>query len=329
MSANKDNNMKISNRVSLVKCTNYSKEEVSNAIDKTFSFFGGIETIVKKGSKVLLKPNFLKESEPEDCIITHPTLIEAVAERVLKAGATPIIGDSPAFGSIEKITRRVGLHIFAERLGIDIIELDKPRKVSIDCGGRKFSLTVSSRALDVDAIINLPKLKAHVQVLFTAGVKNLYGCVSGKQKAWRHFKSKNDLEWYADMLIANYQLVKPSFTIVDGIMAMEKKGPTGGLPKDVSLVVGGIDVIAIDRVVAEILSISPETVPILRAAKRMGIGEQDLSKIEIAGECLSSVKVKDFILPELLPIGFDFIRVIKSLIRHLWLKTIGMTEPQT
>ena len=312
-----------SNKVSLVKCTNYSKEDIRNAVDKTFSFFGGIESIIKKGSKVLLKPNFLKESSPRKCIVTHPVVIETVAEMVLEAGATPIIGDSPAFGSVEKVARRIGLDKSAKKLGIDIIELDKPRKVSIDCGGKKFSLTVSGRALDIDAIINLPKLKVHAQVLFTAGVKNLYGCVSGKRKAWRHLKAKNDLEWYTEMLIANYQLVKPIFTIVDGIMAMEEKGPTGGRPKNVSLLVSGIDVIAVDRVVAELLSVSPENTPILRAAKRLGIGEQDLSKIEIAGEDLSSVKVNDFIFPELVPIGFDFIRIIKSLIKHLWLKKVG------
>jgi uncharacterized protein (DUF362 family) len=324
-----ENNMTNLNKVSVVKCTDYSKEDIRSAVDKTFSFFGGIENVIKKGSKVLLKPNFLKESSPRKCIVTHPAVIEAVAEAVLEAGATPIIGDSPAFGSVAKVAKRIGLDKFAEKHGIDIIELDKPRKVSINCGGKDFSLTVSGRALDVDAIINLPKLKVHVQVLFTAGVKNLYGCVSGKQKAWRHLKSKNDLEWYADMLIANYQLVKPVFTIVDAVTAMEEKGPTGGKPKDVSLLVGGIDVIAVDRVVTELLSVRPEDVPILRAAKRLGIGEQDLSKIEIAGEELASVKVHDFIFPELLPIGFDFIRVVKSLIRHLWLKNVGKTGPQT
>ena len=317
------------NKVSVVKCTDYSKEDIRSAVDKTFSYFGGIENVIKKGSKVLLKPNFLKESSPRKCIVTHPAVIEAVAEAVLEAGATPIIGDSPAFGSVAKVAKRIGLDKFAEKHGIDIIELDKPRKVSINCGGKDFSLTVSGRALDVDAIINLPKLKVHVQVLFTAGVKNLYGCVSGKQKAWRHLKSKNDLEWYADMLIANYQLVKPVFTIVDAVTAMEEKGPTGGKPKDVSLLVGGIDVIAVDRVVTELLSVRPDDVPILRAAKRLGVGEQDLSKIEIAGEELTSVKVHDFIFPELLPIGFDFIRVVKSLIRHLWLKNVGKTGPQT
>ena len=316
-------------KVSVVKCTDYSKEDIRSAVNKTFSFFGGIENVIKKGSKVLLKPNFLKESSPRKCIVTHPAVIEAVAEAVLEAGATPIIGDSPAFGSVAKIASRIGLDKFAEKHGIDIIELDKPRKVSINCGGQDFSLTVSGKALDVDAIINIPKLKVHVQVLFTAGVKNLYGCVSGKQKAWRHLQSKNNLEWYADMLIANYQLVKPVFTIVDAVTAMEEKGPTGGKPKDVSLLVGGIDVIAVDRVVAELLSVSPEDVPILRAAKRLGVGEQDLSKIEIAGESLPSVKVHDFIFPELSPIGFDFIRVVKSLIKHLWFKFVSKPKLQT
>jgi uncharacterized protein (DUF362 family) len=311
-----------------VKCTNYSKEDIRNAINKTFSYFGGIESIIRKGSKVLLKPNFLKESSPRKCIITHPVVIETVAETVLEAGATPIIGDSPAFGSVAKVARRIGLDKVAEKLGIDIIELDKPRKVSINCGGKDFSLTVSGKALDVDAIINLPKLKVHVQLLFTAGVKNMYGCVSGKQKAWRHLQSKNNLDWYTDMLIANYQLVKPSFTIIDGVIAMEEKGPIEGRPKDVSLIIGGIDGIAIDRVVSEILSVSPEDVPILRAAKRLGVGKQDLSKIEIAGEDISSVKAHDLILPELSPIGFNYIRVIKSLIKHLWFKTAGKAEPQ-
>lgn len=315
--------MKTVNKISLVPCKTYSQQEVSNAIDKTFSYFGGIEYIVKKGDRVLLKPNFLKASSPRECVITHPIVIETVARKILEAGAVPIIGDSPAFGSIKNIASYAGIDTVARSLGIKIIELDKPRKVSIECGGRKFLLTVSGKALDADLIINLPKLKAHVQLLYTAGIKNMYGCVSGKRKVWRHFMAKNDLEWYADMLIANYQLVKPSFTILDSIMAMEEKGPTGGLPKDVSLIVGGRDCVALDRVVAELLSVNPQNVPVLRAAERLQTGEQDLSRIEIVGSELSSVRIEDFLLPELKPIGFDIIRVIKSIMKHQLLKLFG------
>ncbi|MDE2217140.1 MAG: hypothetical protein KGJ87_08295 [Planctomycetota bacterium] len=58
--------------VSIVRCTSYEKEKLIAAIDRIFDHFGGIHTIIKKGSRVLLKPNLLKESETEECIITHP-----------------------------------------------------------------------------------------------------------------------------------------------------------------------------------------------------------------------------------------------------------------
>ncbi len=309
--------------VSIVRCTSYDKEKLIAAIDRIFDHFGGIHTIIKKGSRVLLKPNLLKESETEECIITHPIVIEAVAEKVLELGAIPVIGDSPAFGAVSKIARRVGMDRFANKHGIEIVELDMPRRVKAKCGTKSFSLTVSGRALDVDAIINLPKLKAHGQLLYTAAVKNMYGCVSGKRKAWRHFRSNDDLVWYTEMLLANYHVVKPTFTIVDAVVAMEKHGPTGGIPKHVSLILGGIDCIAIDRVIAEIIDVPPSQVPILEAAKFHNIGEQNLDRIEIFGESISSAKVSNFMLPKLSPIGFNAFRVMKSLAKHLWMKSFA------
>ena len=35
-------------KVSLVKCTNYSKEDIRDAVDKTFSFLAGLKTLSKK-----------------------------------------------------------------------------------------------------------------------------------------------------------------------------------------------------------------------------------------------------------------------------------------
>ena len=309
--------------VSVVRCDCYNRDKVITAIGQTFDFFGGIHSIVKKGTKVLLKPNFIRESAPEDCTITHPIIIEAVAKKVLEMGATPIICDSPAFCAISKISIPPILDHFAEEHGIKIIELDSPRRVNTQCGTKPFTLTVSGRALDVDAIINIPKLKAHGQLLYTAGVKNMYGCVSGKRKAWRHFQSRDDIEWYTEMLLANYHAVKPTFTIVDAITAMEKHGPSGGIPKQVSLIFGGIDCIAIDRVIAAVINAHPSKVPLLKTAKAHNIGEQNLNNIEILGESLSSVKVHDFILPKLVPIGFTTFRVMKSLAKHLWMKSFS------
>ncbi|MGR3320242.1 MAG: DUF362 domain-containing protein, partial [Candidatus Anammoxibacter sp.] len=275
--------------ISIVKCDNYNRTNVNLAVDKTFEYFGGIQDIIKSCKKVLIKPNFLKKCLPETCTITHPAIIETVAEKLLGMGIKPIIGDSPAFGAVSKIAKCIGLDKFARKHNIDIIELDEPRMMNMKCGTRLFQQTVSGKALDVDAIINLPKLKAHNQIFFTAAVKNMYGCVSGKRKAWRHLKAKNDIGWYTEMLLANYLTVKPTFTIVDAVMAMEKRGPTGGVPKQVSLIVGGIDCVAIDRVLAEIINVDPSNVPILKTANTHNIGEQDLGRITIAGEPINSV----------------------------------------
>lgn len=311
--------------VSLVYCENYDKEKVISAIDQTFHYFGGIQSIIKEGTRVLLKPNFIKESTPEECAVTHPIIIEVIAKKILEMGAIPIIGDSPAFGSVLKIASRIGLDRFAKEYGIEIIELNTPRRIKTTCGTKSFSSTVSGKALDIDAIINIPKLKAHVQLLYTAAVKNMYGCVSGKRKAWRHFQSRDNLSWYTEMLLANYEAVRPAFTIVDAVMAMERHGPTGGIPRQVSLVLGGIDCVAIDRVLAEVLCVSPSQVPLLETAKTHNIGEQNMTKIEIFGESLSSVKISDFMLPKLVPIGFNSFRVMKSLAKHLWMKSFAKT----
>ncbi len=306
--------------VSIVKCFDYDKKNVRKAIDQSFGYFGGIEKVIKSDTKVLLKPNFIKRSTPEKCTVTHPIVIETVAEKLLEIGAVPIIGDSPAFGSVARIAECIGIDRFARQHNIDIIELDEPRKVNIRCREKEFPLTISGKALDVDAIINLPKLKAHVQFLYTAAVKNMYGCVSGKRKAWRHFRSNSDMVWYTEMLLANYLKVKPVFTIVDAVMAMERKGPSGGDPKAVSLILGGIDCVAIDRVIAEVLNTDPSSSPILKTAIKHDIGEHMIEKINIAGEPVDTVKIFDFVLPRLIPVGFNIRQIVKSVFKHLWLK---------
>ncbi len=310
-------------KVSIAHCEDYDRGRVAAAVKMSFEYFGGINNFIHKGDKVLLKPNLLKASALEECVITHTVVIEAVAQKVLEAGAIPIIGDSPAFGAVRKITQRAGLDKFAEKHGIAIIELDIPQKIRSKCGDKPFSLAVSGKALDVDAIINIPKLKAHGQMLYTAAVKNMYGCVSGKAKAWRHVKSNNNIKWYSEMLLANYNAVKPVFTIVDAIMAMERVGPTKGDPKKLSMLICGVDGISIDRVIAEIINVHPSQSPLLRTAAEHNIGEQDLNNIEIAGTSLSEAKTPDFKLPKLIPIGFGAIQMIKSVVRHIWLKKFG------
>ena len=51
---------------------------------------------------------------------------------------------------------------------------------------------LSKEAMEADVVINLPKLKSHVQLTMSMGVKNLFGCVPGKMKAWWHMEAGKD-----------------------------------------------------------------------------------------------------------------------------------------
>ena len=82
-------------KISITRCPDYNTERVFDAVSRAVDLVGGIESIVKPGTKVLLKPNLLSARLPEDAVDTHPEVVRAVARLVKGAGATPYIGDSP------------------------------------------------------------------------------------------------------------------------------------------------------------------------------------------------------------------------------------------
>ena len=63
---------------------------------------------IKRQARVLIKPNLLMPATPEHAILTHPLIVKAIVEYVLDKGGRPLISDSPAMGSFEKIKKQGG-----------------------------------------------------------------------------------------------------------------------------------------------------------------------------------------------------------------------------
>ena len=110
--------------------------------------------------------------------------------------------------------------------------------------------------------------------------------------------------------------VNPVLTIVDGVMAMEGMGPGFGDPRHLGLFIAGTDCVAVDRVIAEIVKVTPEQDPLLRVAIKKGYGVGQLQDIAVVGETIQDVSVNDFKLPpkedmfDRIPAGFK--KVLKS-----------------
>lgn len=298
-------------KVVILRCPNYDTKNLDYNINRAFSYFGGIESLVNKGENILLKPNLLLKASARSGVITHPFVVKAVADIVKTAGGLPAVGDSPAFGRVRQVAAACGLLPLLKKDNIPIVSFR---------GNRSFhgKARITDTVRDFDKIINIPKLKAHSQMLFSGAVKNLFGLVAGKVKAWRHFKARGSHEKFSLMVLAIYKQVCPSFTIVDAIDIMEKTGPRGGPVRRVGLLFAGINCISIDRVVCDAFGINPERVPLLKAARKYGFNGCRLRNIQIEGDDVSDVMSEKYIFPEKLnEISFSFPRVIKSVLRHL------------
>ena len=88
--------------------------------------------------------------------------------------------------------------------GIQIVEFSQHESFEVESGEGSFKqLSIAAELQSWDVIINLPKLKVHQQFAFTAAAKNLYGCVTGGRKFFRHNMCRNDPVRFARMIIAN------------------------------------------------------------------------------------------------------------------------------
>lgn len=291
--------------VSIKRCKDYDRETVRAALKDAISSIGEISDLVRPGERILIKPNILSGKPPDKAVTTHPELLRAVIEMVVNAGAVALVGDSSAIGSTTKNAKKAGLFALCDELGAEFVELKTIVNTEIP-GARVYRrLTVAREALDIDGIINLPKLKTHVQMYLTMGIKNLFGCVPGKNKAALHMAAGRDTDNFASMLLDLHTLLTPRLTIMDAVMAMEGNGPGNGDPKFIGLLLASNNAIAIDRVSAEILSTRAENIPVLKIAREWGLTGAHLKDIELRGEAIESVRVNDFKFPPLIDLDFS------------------------
>jgi hypothetical protein len=174
--------------VSLLRAQSYALDELQAQIEAVLAPLGGMAAIVKPGDRVLLKPNLLTGARPTKECVTRPEVVYCVAKLVQAAGGHPFLADSPAFGTAHGVAKANGYLPWLERAGVPIKEMQGQRYPT-EASGELAHLLLSKEAMDADVVINLPKVKSHVQLTLTLGVKNLFGCVPGKMKAWWHMEA--------------------------------------------------------------------------------------------------------------------------------------------
>jgi uncharacterized protein (DUF362 family) len=314
--------------VALTRCEDYEPARVAQAVRRQFELLGGLERFVKRGDRVLLKPNFIApRSHHVSAAQTHPAVILEVAKMLKDLGAKPFVADSPAWANAAACAHALELTEPLQRLGVPVKELDAPKKCRLGPG--KPRVGISTLALEADAIVNLPKFKAHQQLVATFAVKNMFGCISGKHKALWHFRRGGNPAEFYELLIDTYRYLHPVLTIIDGIVAMEGQGPIRGKSKPLGWLIGGTDPIACEIVCCRLVDMKPEQVPIIETARRIGFGCSGLDQIEVLGDALPATPCPNFVMAQLTPLKFSFTHICRSITKQILLLARGTKSGQS
>lgn len=288
--------------------------DINDMVREAIGLIGGIDTFVKKGDTVVIKPNLFAPYPPP--VSVDRRVIGALVSLCSEAGAKSIaVIEGLSVGSLIKrvnldaseqggtmtrgmrttdVMRLLGVKQAVEDAGGYVLGVEDEEKDCLSVPGGKVlhSIEYPKAILDADVFIDLPALKTHTMSMVTLGIKNLQGILT---EGDRYFGHRDDLDQH---LVDILKIKKPNLTLVDGLIGMEGMGAgESGSPVPMGLILAGKDVVAVDSVCSRVMGIeNPTLVGTTRIAAHEGLGVADPSRIEIVGESLDAVR-KKFQLP--------------------------------
>lgn len=257
------------------------------ATRKALEAMGGISRFVKKGQRVVLKPNMSFNNPPDRASTTHPLVVATVAEACLEAGAQRVAVLDYPLRKGELCLERSGIRDACKSIkGVHVAALEERkffREIKVPQGKVFDRVEVMNEALESDVLINLPQAKSHSATGVSLGIKGLMGLIWDR---WS-FHSKYDI----DQALADLAtVIKPQLTILDATRALVSGGPGG--PGEVvkpNLIIAGIDPVAVDSYAVSIApwygqNFKGRQVKHLLMANQRGLGKVDLDQMKILKE---------------------------------------------
>ena len=250
-------------------------------VAKVLEPLGGLEPFVKKGARVVVKPNIAWDRTPEQAANTHPLLVKAMAKLCLDAGAARVMVFDRSCNDCRRTYASSGIQAAVQSLNdaratCSYVDDRKFMSVKIGKGSAVTEWEFYKDALDADCYINMPIAKHHRLSTLTLGVKNILGIVGG---------NRGQLHQSMPQKLAELNTVRKStLTVTDATRILLRNGPTGGNLDDVKelhTLVASPDVVAADAYTATLFDLAPDAVEATRAAAAMGLGEMDLKKVRI------------------------------------------------
>jgi uncharacterized protein (DUF362 family) len=240
---------------------------------------GGMGRFVHPGAKVVVKPNVCVSYRTyQYAATTNPWVVGALVKMALEAGAASVsVMDFPYGGDATTAYATSGIAAQVKAAGGKMVVMSSRGWVNTKIPKGKWlkASAIYQDILKADVIINVPIAKTHGSARLTLGMKNLMGVV--RDRSAMH---GNLAQSIADLNTR----IKPQLTVVDAVRILTANGPSGGRLRDVkpmNTVIASPDVVAADSYAARLFGRKPSDLAYVRIGASMGLGQSDLSKLNI------------------------------------------------
>jgi uncharacterized protein (DUF362 family) len=158
---------------------------------------------------------------------------------------------------------------------------------------------LAARLVDPDAFILCAAcMKTHNIAVVTLSIKNMVlgAPLHQAPKDTARFNDKRRYHVGIRQSLYNMfltaQRMQPHWgaTVIDGFEGMEGNGPSAGTPVASRLAIASTDYVAADRVGAECMGVDASWLGWLTYSGQFGLGQSDLSRIDVRGASIASVK---------------------------------------
>jgi len=236
-----------------------------------------LSKLAGKETRIVIKPNLC--TDRLDSMEVANTLFE-VSEAVCQAGrqvssnVTIVESDGLRY-TTEQAFQNMGLYEMGEKLGVKLVNLSKDETVPPK-GEWPKDWPMARTYMEAEVFITLPKIKTHATTVFTGALKNQWGCVPQFNRVLLHK--------HLDQLLAEINRLRPvTVTIMDGIIAMEGRGPVNGPPVPVGAMLAGRDPVAVDATSMRLVGLDPFKSKHVVLASEIGVGVVREEDIEVIG----------------------------------------------
>ena len=258
-----------------------AKGKAVAATKAAVDLIGGIKSVVKKGHRVLIKPNMSFSRSPEEASNTHPDVVKTVEAMCKEAGASRIMVLDHTLASGKACIKISGIGPACEKIDKNMVYTINNssfyRQVNIAKAKSLTKTDVAKQALKADVLIAVPVAKSHSATGVSLSMKGMMGLIYD-----RGIMHRMDLN---ETIVDLASLLKADLTIIDGTRVLSTGGPGGPgkvIRKDT--IIASKDMVAADAYAVAAFEwygkkYKPTQVKHIRLAHERGLGRADIENL--------------------------------------------------